>query len=413
MIAPRSAALLGAVLAAPCFAFAACSNSDTGPSTSNGIDSGTFDFGTPEIIVPDVGPLDTGTDASGAETDAAIDSGPSDGGSEGGTATLAPAPPATDPGKGLWLTASGESLAVTGYGFPPASANDTFMIDGWIFVIDRVLVTVDAVTLWENPDTKPADQSAHGAQVAHVNGPWAIDLHKGGPLTGEGGAPEESQPFASIKTKDDGSDFDTTVRYGFGFSTVAATSSALNVNLDAAGLVDYQAMIDHGYAVLYVGHVARPTSDTFQAGSSPYDFTKLPKTLPFRLGFSTPTSYINCQNGSEFPGVPGINGEDYPRGVQFKSTASVIGQVTVHADHPFWESFAENTPLHFDQIAAQYVGVTSPVATVEDMVGVNPSAFTDKTGVALPLRSAVDSTLYTPPYALGTQLHFDMLKVPF
>jgi hypothetical protein len=276
-----------------------------------------------------------------------------------------------------------------------------------------MLVTLDAVTLWDNPDTVPADQSQHGAQVAHANGPWAIDLHKGGPLTGQGGAPEQAQPFASITAKDDGSAFDPTVRYAFGFSTVAASTSALNVNLDAADLVDYQVMIDKGYSVLYVGHVARPAVDTFSEGGSTYDFSKLPALLPFRLGFSTPTSYINCQNGSEFPGITGINGEDYERGIQFESGASVVGQVTIHADHPFWESFAEDTPIHFDQIAAQYVGVTSPVATVEDMVGVNPAAFTDHAGAPLPLRSAVATSLYTPPYPLGDQLNFNMLKVPF
>jgi hypothetical protein len=36
-----------------------------------------------------------------------------------------------DPGPGgLYLTASGESLAVTGYDFPPATPDDTFLVDG-------------------------------------------------------------------------------------------------------------------------------------------------------------------------------------------------------------------------------------------------------------------------------------------
>lgn len=319
-----------------------------------------------------------------------------------------------DPGPGgLYLTASGESLAVTGYGFPPASGDDTFLVDGWIFKLDHEIVTIDHVKLWETPDKVPADQSQHGEEVAHADGPWAIDLHKGGPLTGEGGAPEQSQPFAGIKSKDDGSAFDTTRRYAFGFDTVAASGSAINVNLDADAQSDYQLMQQKGYTVLYVGTVSRPADDTCTAaGGSSYDFGALPKTLKFRLGFATPTSYVNCQNGSEFPGVPGINGEDYPRGVQFRKDRSVIGQVTVHADHPFWESFAEESSLRFDQIAAQYIGVADPVATVEDMKGVDFTAFKDKNGVALPMRSCVDASLYMPPYPVGQQLHFDTLTVP-
>lgn len=319
-----------------------------------------------------------------------------------------------DPGPGgLYLTASCEALAVTGYAFPPASPDDTFLVDGWIFHLDHEIVTIDHVKLWDNPDMVPADQSQHGAQVAHADGPWAIDLHLGGPLTGQGGAPEQAQPFAGIKSKDDGSAFDTTIRYAFGFDTVAATAAATKVNLDADGSSDYDDMIQKGYTVLYVGTVSRPATDPCaSAGGAAYDFTTLPSTLKFKLGFSTPTSYVNCQNGGEFPGVPGINGEDYPRGVQFRSDHSVIGQVTVHADHPFWESFAEDSPLRFDQIAAQYVGVSNPVATVEDMMGVDFTAFKDKAGNVLPMRTCVDSSLYAPPYTPGDQLHFDPLTVP-
>jgi hypothetical protein len=44
----------------------------------------------------------------------------------------------SDPGPGsLYLTASGESLAVTGYDFPPATPDDTFLVDGWIFRLDH------------------------------------------------------------------------------------------------------------------------------------------------------------------------------------------------------------------------------------------------------------------------------------
>jgi hypothetical protein len=192
-----------------------------------------------------------------------------------------------------------------------------------------------------------------------------------------------------------------------------ATAAANKVNLDADGQSEYELMVQNGYSVLYVGTASRPLSDPCAtAGGAAYDFGALPKTLKLRLGFSTPTSYVNCQNGSEFPGVPGINGEDYPRGVQIRSDRAVIAQVTVHADHPFWESFAENSSLRFDPIAAQYVGVSNPVATIEDMKGVDFTAFKDKTGAALPMRSCLDTSLYAPPYPPDDQLHFDPLSVP-
>lgn len=344
----------------------------------------------------------------GLNTSPGIDAGPASSADGGRAASIA------DPGAGgLYLTASGEALAVTGYPFPPATADDTFLVDGWIFRLDHVLVTLAKVKVWENPDAVPADPSQHGREVAHADGPWALDLHAGGSLTGEGGSPEQAQPFASIKAQDDGSKFDTTVRYGFGFDAARATADATLVNLDPGAVADYQTMIQNGYSVLYVGTVSRPANDACAAaGGGAYDFGQLPRSLPFKLGFSTPASYVNCQNGSQFPGIRGINGEDHPRGIQFRGDRAVVAQVTIHADHPFWESFAEESALRFDAIAAQYVGVTSPTATVEDMKGVDFTAFTDRNKKPLPLRTCVDGALYTPAYPAGDQLHFDSLKVP-
>jgi hypothetical protein len=138
-----------------------------------------------------------------------------------------------------------------------------------------------------------------------------------------------------------------------------------------------------------------------------YDFTKMPKQMAFRLGFSTPTNYVNCQNMT-LQGAP-VGGESYPRGIQVSTSQSIVAQVTMHMDHPFWESFAENSPVHWDQIAAQYVGVSSPTATTEDMKGVPFFAFTDKTGTPLPWRNCGGSN-YTPPG--NDQMSFGTLSVP-
>jgi len=176
-------------------------------------------------------------------------------------------------------------------------------------------------------------------------------------------------------------------------------------------------MIPNHYSVLYEGVATYVGGDACQqvtSGTLSYDFSKLPQTLPFQLGFVTPTKYVNCQNGTDLPGA-GVNGEDHPRGVQVSATEGIVAQVTIHMDHPFWESFAENSPLHWDQIAAQFLGQPSPVAHTEDLQTVSRThaaldftGFTDNQGTPIPWRTC-DTGYYTPPFT--GQLQFDSLKV--
>lgn len=341
--------------------------------------------------------------------------GGSSGGGGGSTMLRVFTPPPADLGGGaVLLTASGEALALSGFAFPPASANDTFMVDGWNFKLDRYLTVFDKIVLTDSPDVVPTDQSMAGAVVAELDGPWVIDLAKGGPILGKGGGAERALAFGAITGPANGGTFRTTSPYGFGFSTVAATYEAINVNLDAAGLADYDFMVATGYSVLYVGTATFVGTSCRQLGmaagsTAAYDFSALPSAMRFRLGFNTPVDYVNCQNGTDLAG-PGANGEDHPRGIQFKRNASITAQVTIHMDHPFWESFAENSPLHWDQIAAQYVGVTDPEAHTEDLKGVNFTAFSDRRGTPLPWRSCVAAGLYTAPN-MG-QMGFNPLTVP-
>jgi hypothetical protein len=122
-----------------------------------------------------------------------------------------------------------------------------------------------------------------------------------------------------------------------------------------------------------------------------YDFTKLPQTMTFQLGFSTPTNYVNCINYT-------VSEQENQtvRGLQTSTSESVTAQVTVHMDHPFWESFQEDTPVHWDQIAAQYIGVANPVAHTEDLIGVPFNPFTDKNGNVMPWRDCEPSYYTTP-----------------
>jgi hypothetical protein len=341
----------------------------------------------------------------------------------------------TDPGAGGFVfTISGEVNALAGYPFPPFDPSQTWMVDGWNWKIEKYIVVVDHITLWSDPDKSATDQSQHGPQVAHVDGPFVVDLHKGGPLDGKGGGGEQALAIATLAGQNDngGAPFDPSTTYGFGFSTVAAPGdgSALNVNLDASEQADYQYMVKGGYSVYYYGVatwagnqsgpagftgsctqtstdvVSEGDAGTGDAGTggAGYDFTRLPPTMTFQLGFSTPTNYVNCINYTVSEQTNATI-----RGVQTSTSQSVVAQVTVHMDHPFWESFEEDTPVHWDQIAGQYIGMQNPVAHTEDLKGVPFNPFTDKDGNVMPWRDC-EPTLYTPPS--NGPMSFSTLSVP-
>jgi len=361
----------------PLFACSACSDDGSNPNAPR-----------------DTGVADTGSaPADVIETD--------------GGAVLRPFAPPTNPGpRGILFTASGEVLALGGYAFPPATIDDAAFVDGWEVKFTRVLVTIDRITLSENPDKSAGDPSRIDAVVAEVNGPFAVDLHKGGPLAGKGGTDEQAVALAAVGKKSDGSDFDTTKRYAFGFDTIRATSTAKNVNLDAVGLEDYKEMIANEWVVLYVGTATFKGGTSCTSPSTTYDFTKLPTTVKFRLGFQSPTSYVNCQNPDNDP-ASAFAGEEHQRGVQPNATKPIVAQVTIHTDHPFWEGIEHDSPPHFDPIAAHYLGEASPTAKTEDFIGVDFTAFKDKAGTPLPWRSCVSS--YTAP--AGT-VSFDAKTLP-
>jgi len=297
-------------------------------------------------------------------------------------------------GGSINFTVSGEVLALGGYDFPPASGNDVAFVDGWEVKFSEVLVTVDKIRLSENPDLDPGDESKTGALVAEVDGPWAIDLHKGGPLQGKGGSDEQALQIASLDNQNlnGGQPFAADARYAFGFDVVAATSSASLVNLDDQGKTDYATMVQQGYTVLFVG------TATFKGTTcTPADpeFDKIPKVVKFRLGFKTPATFINCQNPDLDPAKP-LGDEEHERGVIIKSNQAVVAQLTIHTDHAFWEALKHDSPAHFDQIAAQGTGQQgTPTVTLEDLAGVDPTAITDKQKNPVPWRTC--TSFYTPP----------------
>ena len=322
-----------------------------------------------------------------------------------------------DPGPGnIWFAASGEVLALTGYAFPPASDADAAFVDGWEVHFSHLLTTIDKLTLSENPDYQKGSQRSTGKLVTEVDGPWAVDLSRSEPsyLSGKGGAGEQAVPFAALaaQNKNGGSAFATDgSRYAFGFDTVAATDSAFNVNLDADALGDYQAMVQAGCAVLYVG-TATFKGDPSVAGCVTDASRSWPKTVNFKFCFKSPTSYLNCQNPDNDPADAISGAEEHQRGIAFLSNSSVIGQVTLHTDHPFWDSVLHDSPAHFDQFASRAVkSASGALVTLEDTRGVDYTAFTDTRGNPVEWRYCIEPPTDVHPKLVGA-MRFDPHSVP-
>ena len=320
------------------------------------------DSGTPATAGSDASTAGNGGDGGGGASTA------SGGGvivGDGGVSLKTFSAPA-DPGPdGIVVSASGEALAITGFAFPPADpTNDTYMVDGWSFSLTAYITVFGSRDPLVQPGHRcPPTNRSMAPVVARTR------MARGSPTcTRAECSPAKAATVSRrrrswrSRSRTTGPGFDSTTTYGFGFSTVAAPAdyNAFNVNLTADEADDYAYMVANGYSVLYIGTATfkgtictqstvatnTPSAD----GGAGYDFTKMPETVNFRLGFSTPTNYVNCQNGTDLSG-PGVNGEDHPRGIQVKDNASIDAQVTIHMDHPFWESFAEDSPLHWDQIA--------------------------------------------------------------
>ncbi len=357
---------------------------------------------------------------------------------DGGLASLATFTPPTDPGPGgILFAASGEVLALTGYPFPPANAGDPAFVDGWDVHFSRLLVTIDNITLSDGPNVRPGDESCTEPTVAKVSGPWAIDLAHSDPgyLPGKGGPGEQAVPIAALAHQNypsgNSAPFDTSgaTPYAFGFDMVPATTSAMNVNLDGPALTDYAQMVAGGCSILYVGTAkfagtscTCPTPSAPNAACDPniYGPGKWPQvgdSVPFHLCFKSPTTLVNCQNPDNDPAQP-LAGEEHERGIFFKSTSSVIGQVTVHTDHPFWDSVLHDSPAHFDQFAARVAGmepagqnVTYPTATLEMTKGVDYAAYQDTLGSTLNWRYCI-----APPTDVHAQfvgpMAFDPQSIP-
>jgi len=316
----------------------------------------------------------------------------------------------------MLFVASGESLGLTGYAFPPATPDAVAFVDGWDVRFDRLLVTIDKIKLWANPDKVPGDPSQTDALVAEADLGWAVDLHRSDPgnITGKGGAGEQAVVITSLlnQNKNGGAPFATDgTRYAFGFDIVPATSAAFFVNLDDAAAADYQEMVADQCTVFYAGTATFKGNKT-DPNCYPDDRKTFPDVVKFRLCFKTPTSYVNCQNPDNDPAMPFAN-EEHQRGIALQAGKTTIAQVTIHTDHPFWDSVIHDSPAHFDQFAARVVGQAAapPTVRLEDTQGIDYSAYTDAQGNTLSWRYCVDPPTDAHPKLTGA-MAFDPQSVP-
>jgi hypothetical protein len=303
----------------------------------------------------------------------------------------------------LTVTISGEGAALTGFAFPPSSTDELAFVDGWDVKFERILVTVDDIVLSDGPDTNPTDQAQTGGAVATAKGPWAVDMTKPGAVTNikpqsvNADRDSHAQLLARFDSLDGNKAFDTANRYAFGFDIVPAAAAAQHTNLDGAADLDYAEMVAKGISVLYVGTATFKGTDC-KSSDPTYDFTQLPKQVRFRFGFKSPSTYKNCQN-TDLRGKA-FDGEEHQRGVQMSDHGETNAQITLHVDHPFWNTVDHDAAeLFFDQMAA---ASKDGLLTLDDLAGV------DFTNFKMPWRSCITDK----PVKQGIR-SFDSGNVPF
>ncbi len=296
-------------------------------------------------------------------------------------------------------TASGETLALHGYDFPPTAGQEAFLVDGWELSFEKALVVIDHVHLNSDPDRAPTDQSQTGSEIARLEGgPFAVNLAEGGVGTVAGkGSEDRAWPLGTITEQDDGKPFDPAERYAISYGFVAATEAATRLGiLDDDD--DYDRMVENGWTHLLIGTATRqrPTSECTTTGD--FDYASLPEQVRLELGFAAVVTNTNCQN-PELTGQPISDTEESQRGVQAKANETVDVQLTLHIDHLFWNTLAHGAVPQFNHFAALAKEVDGTwTVTLEDLEGaplIAPAA--DTSGNDLGWMSCVDSSDYQLP----------------
>ncbi|MEW5741000.1 MAG: hypothetical protein AB1938_18915 [Myxococcota bacterium] len=321
----------------------------------------------------------------------AMDGGTGGGGGSGdGGLLLSFEPPSTTAvNNSILVTVTGESFATEGVAFPPGAASgEPYFLDGWQVSFTHAVVVVDQVTLSENPDLNPNDPSQTGADVARAEGPWAVDLAKGGPLDAKelNGKAVALARLDGQNLKSGNPSFDPTSKYALGYRLISARAGVYDVNLDAEAEAAFREMASHGWSVwlagtaTWRGDLGAPAC---RSTDSAYDFGRFPKSVSFSFGFRAPVDFKNCENPELSPAGS--------RGVQTQAGAETTAQVTFHLDHPFWEALEEDAPLRWDILAARKsvdAGAGAAMASLTEAdLAFDFQAPKDAQGAAIPWRT--------------------------
>ncbi len=285
------------------------------------------------------------------------------------------------------VTFSGETLGISGLPFQPVNQGDPYFVDGWNVSFSEYIFVVANVRLNPDPLKDETWQDMGSPSVAVKAGPFVMDAHQAAGFKGKDGVEPASGLFLWTQ-QDDGSAFDTSVRYAFSYDEVKAQVPAYNVNLTDAELPDYDLMVQKGWdkfirgTATYVGTGTYANTTDPDAGAiAQAHFAALPTTVNFAFGWNDSTSMLNCVN------YDWTNSEDNlaDRGVETNPSGTYIAQITMHTDHVFWDKLRqEGANLRFDPIAA-YAPLDGGTLLINDSPQKIETTFSD--GLKLPDRA--------------------------
>ena len=313
------------------------------------------------------------------------------------------------------VTFSGETLGQDGLTFPqgpPPAGATPFFADGWTVTFDEILIVLGHFRLAPGATQSP-DQRVLSTPVATMAGPYVVDMHKPAGFTGKDGT-EPAGGIFKWDTDDAGNSFDTNTRYSFSYDVMKAVYPATQVNLDSSQFADYSLMVQRGWSKLYRGTARYAGNTAYDDPSNPNNaaakaaFAALPQTVHFMFGWDDHGSLVNCDNPDFGPGGQAN------RGVQPTNNGAVIGQVTLHVDHAFWDLVKkEGALLRFDPIAAWAPASTTAVNPFDiRALGSKPLAATFADGTPLPDRAPFQVTAVPTDQTNPHQVSLDLNGVP-
>ncbi len=234
----------------------------------------------------------------------------------------------------LQITVTGGIVMEEGYPYEEPGLDDPLVFtEGWTLRFDKFLMAVDRLRIREQlPDAEQTD----GRIIQEWRGPAVVDMMR--PPSGIELAPIDDLPAT---------------RLDIGFDVVDATTGAENVS---ASQEDFQTLVDNGWTAWFAGVASMPDGPS----------------VPFSVGFSAPTRFSRC-----------INGSDGTRGVAIPANSTVGGSIYPHSTHFWWDVLVGSgaTQLRYDPWAA--VAGDDGVVTAEDLARQNLLDLRDAEGEPL------------------------------